>query len=463
MKGIIQDIKDLTDSRELLLSKPHPFISIFIYLLIIIITTATLWTYFGEMDIYIKTSGVVRPSETVSTITNKVSGNIIEIHYSEGKKVQLGDLLYIIDNSQMILERDAVAWELKIASQELGNLIKFSENIDSVENPFNKDVEEEEDYYYKFLKYRTDYDLELKRLELESNRVELDINQYTYLSKQLDNLIKLRESIIVKSNLFGESNSIFYTKYEIYRQNIEELETLMAINENEYEVAKVLFNSGGISKKELEDKENTVKQMDLDLKKYKNDYSLSVYSSIEEIEVRLRELRINILNNEVGLEVSNLTPEKHKIDTLIQIDDKINSLLDKVERLEKDLEKHEIAIKDSRVSSPRDGTVNVNVELSEGDYLQNGIEVLTIVPETGSKFKVQLFVSNKDIASIKVGDEVKYHFQALPYREYGELTGEITSISTDAKIDNQRTVSYYIVEASIDNKPLYSYKGARLK
>ncbi|WP_257788397.1 HlyD family secretion protein [Clostridium saccharobutylicum] len=72
---------------------------------------------------------------------------------------------------------------------------------------------------------------------------------------------------------------------------------------------------------------------------------------------------------------------------------------------------------------------------------------------------MSLYVSNKDIAGIKVDQKVKYHFEALPYKEYGELNGTITEIATDATVDPKTGISYYLVQSEIENKPLFSYKG----
>ncbi|MGH4119270.1 hypothetical protein [Clostridium sp.] len=62
---------------------------------------------------------------------------------------------------------------------------------------------------------------------------------------------------------------------------------------------------------------------------------------------------------------------------------------------------------------------------------------------------------------MKIGGKIKYHFQALPYREYGEFTGTVTDIAVDSTIDQQSGTSYYLVESEIQNKPLFSYKGKK--
>ncbi|MDP3487463.1 MAG: HlyD family efflux transporter periplasmic adaptor subunit, partial [Bacillota bacterium] len=114
---------------------------------------------------------------------------------------------------------------------------------------------------------------------------------------------------------------------------------------------------------------------------------------------------------------------------------------------------------EATVVAPTDGTVNIITDIAPGEVLNNSVEVATIVPDTDTEFKIVLNVSNKDISGVKPGQVVKYHFLALPFKEYGELTGTIQHVAVDARVDRNTGLSYYVVEASVDNKPLYSYKG----
>ena len=204
--------------------------------------------------------------------------------------------------------------------------------------------------------------------------------------------------------------------------NVERLKNIVSEARINYERNIALEEAGAISKKELEDSARVYNNAELELSKYKNEYLLNVNAKIDGYSTQL----------------SNDIIEYQKT----------------VEKLDASLKELEIRYEDYIVKAPIDGVVQVIMEIAQQDLLLSGEEVCTIVPEAGSDFKVQLYVSNKDIASIQVGQKIKYHFLALPYREYGELTGKITNISADSRDDN-RGASYYIVEASIDNKTVY--------
>ena len=55
-------------------------------------------------------------------------------------------------------------------------------------------------------------------------------------------------------------------------------------------------------------------------------------------------------------------------------------------------------------------------------------------------------LNNNDIAQISEGMTVRYDIAAMPRREFGEIAGQITRISTDIAID-QGMQGYFIVES----------------
>ena len=89
-------------------------------------------------------------------------------------------------------------------------------------------------------------------------------------------------------------------------------------------------------------------------------------------------------------------------------------------------------------------------ELVEGDYLGAGTKVLTIIPQgEEDTFIVKSYVENGDIAKIHEGMEVTYEIGAYPSREYGTMTGKVTFISEDIKVNDSGN-TYYLVETSVN-------------
>ena len=812
MKNVIYNLKDITDSKEILEAKPHPFTTILIYILIALLVISIGWSYFGELDIVIKSNGVVRPNEKVSKIINKISGKVESINIQDGQRVKKGDVLYTIEYANLTLEQKTFFDEFKKAKKENDNLSKLRKSIVDNKNYFDNNNQEEKDYYYKYLKYSLDNEklrlenkqsqinLEQTKRNKSSNQKKLDL-QIINAEQEINHLKKLQESITKSKDLYAKDNSVFKNKFIDYKASIEKFENTVAqriialeiikekekqtsVNyERELEDAALAFNNAKIdlekykndyiitivnsidsnnnslketqhniklTNNKIDDlnsslycgeiiitsiKENvdlfaknkieesniyyrqykdynynlqklnntiaiaaeayghkTLENARLDLEKYKNEYILnirkniidaemvtgdldasspkkvtleqlisnlqtleksinqdknlfpldnleyynrflnykldvkklennieqiknssrdkeiynaytslekyknefllSLNNSIKENKATLQELNLNLLKNknqlsnieitnnnlkvleeainketnlfssnnkeyyskylvyrsnisklinnveqyekvlkdigvkqtnaiinikkeleqteialkdeklnmskfnnevslnisteidknikilptlkvdleqnledlnleEVNIEYSKILMSKYHIDILVSIDENIKVNKTKIEELDKNLKSININIDDCKVKAPMDGIVNIIKDVTVQELLQSGTEIATIIPDDNSKYKVQLFLSNKDIADIKVGDKVKYHFEALPYKEYGELMGILDKISTDAKVDPQSGSSYYAVESYVENIPLYSYKGKK--
>ncbi|MBF4693047.1 HlyD family efflux transporter periplasmic adaptor subunit [Fusibacter ferrireducens] len=116
-------------------------------------------------------------------------------------------------------------------------------------------------------------------------------------------------------------------------------------------------------------------------------------------------------------------------------------------------------MENASIRSPIEGILNIEQNYVVGDQIGIGMAMGTVVPTDDTDFKIQLSVKNRDISQIHVGDDVKFKFQALPYKEYGMLEGQIIHINADSSYNASTRTSYYLVEAQVDSRPLVSYKG----
>lgn len=598
MSNIIQNLSEITDSRELLEARPHKFTSIFSYGLIAILISALIWSYFGEIDIVTKTNGVVKSNDKTISVLNEVDGKVKEMFFKEGQIVKEGDILYTLDSTDIVLNKANYEKQLKTLQTDTDNINKFRNSILENKNYFDSNNIDEMKYYNKYLQYRTnneklsltgektgleideanenklislvslseqisdnntvingldmllqsikdnknnflddenlysseysDYQYGIKSLEntIEQRKIELqsakdsykkDINDYkievdngniaynnsllklqeyksNYISQiqesitqasnslsldsttdtekgqiqeKIDNLKLLNESVNENSNSFSNSDSEYYNKFVEYESNVKQLE-------NSIKSQKSLIASLKKKKEFIIDDYNnklsaTKKTLDsgqVDLSKYKNKSALDIKTKLNDVNNDSEKLQLD-------LEKAKGTPElddanknlatneitKYKMDTLVQLDDSTKENEVKLDELKTNIATLQFNIDKSTVKASIDGVVSVKNDISKGQLLKSGDEILSVIPQDSSQYKVKLYVSNKDIAGMKVGEKVKYHFEALPYKEYGELKGTITDIAEDATVDQKSGLSYYFVESEIENKPLFSYKG----
>lgn len=435
MKAVTQDIRDITDSRELLESKPHPIISAFVYILIGLVAAALVWTWFGQIDEYVKAGGIVRPSTGVSTITNAVAGNVESVLFYEGMQVKQGDILYTIDHAALDLIQDNLTQQLEQTNQELANLATLENSITDSKNYFDPTLDSEKEYYNQYLK---------EELAEQYAEAQITITETTLADLQL-----LQQSITESKNLFDVANTVYYNKYADYLFNVTKLNIAFEQSQEAYKNAVALYQVGGISYYELTQAKAQQDAAEAELNNYINLYAMDLSNSITQNTQNLNNLDINM--------------QQDRINTLVQIEDSLTTMQQSRDTIEKDLKTTTLNIEQSIVKAPLAGIVHLITEINEGDLLQSGTEIATIVPANNEQYKIQLYVSNKDIASIKEDQTIKYQFDSLPFREYGELTGKITVIGTDATVDQQSGMSFYAVEATVDVKPLYSYQGVPAK
>jgi HlyD family secretion protein len=111
------------------------------------------------------------------------------------------------------------------------------------------------------------------------------------------------------------------------------------------------------------------------------------------------------------------------------------------------------------VKAPSSGALNLTTTISPGELLTAGTDLGSIVPQTSDGFRVVLAVSNKDIAGVSPGQDIRIKFQALPYQDFGAVVVKIDQVSTDTRYDQSSGTTYYTVEAALEDKPLKSRDG----
>lgn len=465
MNNVIQDIKDITDSREMMEARPHRFTSIFVYILLALFIAALIWSYFSETEIVVKADGMVRPEKEVSTVTNRAVGRVADVNIKEGQKVKAGDILYTVEHSDFDLQKSAYQKQIDEKNKEINNLQKLKECIEDNKNYFSDTDADEKDYYNKFIKYQSD----CKDAENQVNTIQAQTQgqistsqaQLQTVEDTLDKLNLLLQSVNDNKNYLPEGSS-YYNQFQDYQMNINQYQSKINQAQNTYNSLK---EQTGVSQSQLNAARNAIDDAKSDLSKYQSQFKTDLLSNIEQNESKKREFLTSINgNNQISNQTRNTETsslDKYKMSTLTQIDDSIKADKDKLDELTADLKNVNINIDYCIVKAPIDGVVTINTRINKGDLLQGGTDIATIEPQDNSKYKIQLTVSNKDIGTIKEGQEVKYHFLALPYKEYGDLEGKITKIGTDAKQDQKSGTSFYVTEANIQNKPLYSHKGEK--
>lgn len=444
MKPIIQNIDEMKDSREILESTPHPFTTIFIYILLLIFLSAFTWCWFAEKEIVIDVQGVVRPNENIHKISNLLGSKVLSVNFKNGDRVEKGKILYTLENKELDLQKGSLDKNKKDLEKEINNLEKLKKSISDNKNYFT-DSKDEKEYYNKYLNY------EKSKKDPENNKKIVN-SQIDNLNSKINNLNLLKKSTQNNANYLSSGTS-YYSEFKDYKINVEGYEKNIKALTDSYNSLK--------NKKEdevlINDAKAKLEGSRLELTKYKNQFTLNIESSIEECNDKIRDLNNQVSNDDDAKEINE---EKLKSSSLVEIDNSIKLNKQKLEEIKTNLKVIDMNIDKCTIKAPCYGIVDITTPIKTGDLVCEGTEVLNLLPSE-SKYKIDLMILNKDVANIKKGTTIKYDFESLPYKEYGYLDGKLENISVDSKVHPKSGVSFYTGEASIDSKPLYSHKGEK--
>lgn len=581
MKEVLIDINELTESREMYHSKPHPFVWIFTYILIGLVVTAVIWAAFGKKEIVVKAPGQVRPELGISTVRNIVGGELKSTNLKQGMAVKAGDVLYVIKHDNLLMEKESAEEKLKELEKDLDNLkiyrkcitteensfdsvkepvyfekvrkllmdIRFSQtdtaykttklseekllnstqlnkslaeieylkkyikSLDNNKNYLDSGEEQEKQFKQKYDKYliaKTEIQRKYDRQadEIKSNSPDAMKQSFEEEKSQLKAYQTLKKSVSESKNSFlsGDRYSYLYSDYE------NKLNLLKNTYDEKKRIYEAYLSLSGIAitKAELEDARSQMQNSQGEYTSYKSKFLAELEKNINDIEISIKEKEsklsgtqskqglldlnekdrknnlkalylqerndavqaIDGLTNTVGTlrqknvlsdaELKTITDadgnnddalnyslvERTKVQEVVAADEKIKAITESITGVNENVKKLQLSIDNAIVKAGVNGEVNIIKEIYPGDLVAAGAEILTIIPNTNSAFKMQITVSNKDIGEIHTGDTVRYNFAALPYREYGQAEGKITSISKDA-VNNPEGQSYYIVEATV--------------
>jgi len=468
MKTYIQNLRDMSDSNDILESKPHIFTSIFIFILIAIIIIALVWSYLGVMEEYIKAAGVIRPGENISTIRNLVGGRIERVSVEDGESVSMGDTIFRIETESLLVEKDELEHLSGKFERERNNLLKLNQSIRENVNLFDENCNEQAYFYSRFQKFQSDSQAAVEQFEnamidLQKLKAEAELSKSLAEERLREgeatkrNQITLLESAEKIENLFEPDNIEYYGRFTNYEITLRKLTTTFEQLAGRYERLKRLYEIGGTPRREAEDAKVQKYTANLEIEAFKNEFKTDLRESIRQNTQIVRETsdtleglreRLALLNEK--RQSAEHTLESIRLGMLVQIEDALNTNRINSDRNQNDLKSLELNIKKANVVSPIEGILHLEAGINEGDFLYSGMKIGTIIPDAGGEFEVQLMVANEDIADIKEGQRIKYRLLAHPFREYGEFEGYVKSIGADAIINPELGGSYFLVKASIE-------------
>ncbi len=234
MNEYMFNLNDLSNTREFLERKVPNFMVIFIYIVFFLFFSFLAWMSVSEIDVVVKSNGVIRPNKNISIIKNINGGKLIEKNYAEGREVKKGEILYKIDNQSLQTQKVFLQSTLNEKLGEIESLLRLEESIKEDINKFSIDNIA---FYNRYLSYAT----KKKQLELEYKQLNDKYEKEKKLGLKYvssTRIIEIRDKLdYAKLNLEKFlSEAIFQIKSEYNKAELEKLQLESQLNELEKKI-----------------------------------------------------------------------------------------------------------------------------------------------------------------------------------------------------------------------------------
>lgn len=331
MKPIIIDMRNMSDSTEVYESKPNPFMTVFIYLVLAMLVTALVWMYFFKLDIVVKGTGTIVAAEEVATITNQISGTITEKMIQDGQRVESGDVLYTVSVESQILQLDTLEKQLADNEDRMVMLKAYEEWLK--EEAGWPDTLAGNLYYSEFVSRKNLVELGKESTLLAYNNemsgyaAKLDANaeMITYYEGAISKSKQMIEDIKNKKNSFATEDTYYWNTVEnflVQYQNMI-LQYEDTINQFRKELSSAEDNIASLTQKK-EGLQNQLQEQPIPVLTVSSGDSAS--GNQEEENQKLLEAQIQELDTQITAQQKvKAVAEKNISDGIIQKDSALNA------------------------------------------------------------------------------------------------------------------------------------------
>lgn len=423
MKGIVIDLKDISDSREMMESRESPKISWFIYILLAALVTALILACLFDIDEYTRVNGEIKTQEAASSVISLNNCKLKETLVTEGQNVKTGDTLFILDSDYAESQKSIIEEKLNTVSSDLKNTQLLKQSVEENKNLF-KNNDEDSKFYYRFEQYKNGTLLTAEELNNSISSDNLSKKEKenaiasakTSLSDKQSQLAEYRALLSAVSNngSYSGGNASVNAAYNEYSKSLQKAELLCEQYRNSYENLQKTFeqqsadNSDGLQN-QLESVKQEAEKASSALNDHKNNFLTDVRSQILLIENQLITDKDNEELKKTLEEYNKLKDSVEKDESFSTENTSVQTLYDKFVSLHTSL-KEDLATKNERYSQvyndyiSKAGTVKVteaDVQKAKSSYDSAVIDSEAIKTSFISQVQSKITALNDEIKSLE--------------------------------------------------------------
>lgn len=408
--------QELLESAEFYNRRYHNFSSRVIIPTTLLFVFILLFSTFAKKEITISSGATVEPNRIIVNIQSTSNNSIVTNNLRENKSVKKGELLIQYQDGAESVQQSSYASQLDMLRDQKQQLEYLQKSLESGNDQFpTKDNFGYQQSFYDYLN-------QAQSLRSNTNQQNATIASQNAASSnsqaELGNIIsdiqsKIEDYQIAKSAIQNDttldSSNIGYSIYQNYK------------NQSSSD------NSNVLKSQSIAQIDSQISQMESNLSNFRVQYAGSgaqqAYSN--SLASQLESLRSQQLSH-VGQELGNINQKIIEAETGKNMQTNI--------------------VQKGKIVAPEDGIIHLNPETSNSVIIPEGNLIAQLYPllTTEKKVKITAYISSKDIAQIKVGDQIRFTtIDSISKQQ--NLTSTISSIDTSATKTEKG--SFFKVEA----------------
>lgn len=388
----------LPAALEIQETPPNPLTRWLAWSMLILVLTAIVWASLGHVNIVASAEGKIIPSSRVKQIQPLEKGMIKAILVAEGDYVTQGQPLIELDTTLTSADRNRLQSELHSTILNL---------------TINKAL--------------------LGQIEIASQQAN---KQYTL---NRDNILldlpasATAQEIQLYKHLLWQQWQQYWSQYQSLQSNLRKTQAEQAAST---EVISKLQQTLPIVIKRMEKLESLYKKQFIPETDYLQAQQESILNKQDLAAEKQRHQQLQAAESEVREQIKTHVAQSSGA-LLTQIADQQRQIAALNEELKKATDLNDKQV----LSAPVSGRVQELATNTVGGIVTEAQQLMLIIPDE-EQLEVEVFLQNKDIGFVheKMAAEIKIH--TFPFTQYGVIDAEISNISNDAIVDEQKGLIY---------------------
>ncbi len=389
-KGSKRSLQDfLPPSLEVLEKPPHPAPRILLWVTVAIFVSVVIWAVAGKVDIITSAVGRVIPCGLVMVIQPLERSVVRRILVRDGQMIAAGEPLVELDQNQILAERARIDADLGYTVHRLARRVVLAE----------------------WLEQEKDFSITLPAVERLLAERDLDV----------DPRLLYEEWCSIIADIATLDSQLEERKAELAAARIvvRQYDVTIPLLETRAQAVRYLYEKNVVSKMEFLSVEEE-RQRQLHTQQAEGEHAKQLAAAVISVERQIEGQRTKNLADVLS-QIDDLTRQKN---SLMQEQVKLNDMSAK-----------------TVLSSPVDGTVK-GLAISTVGGVVNEAEILMEVVPADDKLEVEAFIGNQDIGFVQEGQIAEVKIHTFPFTRYGIIKALVTSVASDATLDEKQGLIY---------------------